>query len=517
MANAIVDRADERAAGAQTQPEHVGPWSSWIWPVIGAVLLLFENGANTIALATWLAPLFLLRFVRTSRWFVWLPIVYALRTGAFAFQFRGMVPIPGIGYYIFLAITGLVMVLPFAADRVVAPRLRGIASTLVFPLTATAVEYLTSLGPYGSWCSIAYSQYGNLPLLQVLSVTGLWGVTFLVEWFAAVGNLAWEEGRASVGSRRIAATYLCVLASVMLIGGARLAIFPPYGQTVRVASLTGTPIEPRASDAAWDHLFQNRASEAEASEIRRWAAAVDDDLLERAGREAAAGAKIIFWAEGNATVFKEDEAQLVAKGKKVAAERAIYLGMAMIVWHRGENPPMENKIVLIQPNGEVAWEYNKARPVPGGEAAMSITKDGKLRSLETPYGRISSIICFDADFPQLLRQAGLLRADIVLDPSNDWRAIDPWHTRMASFRAIEQGFNLIRHTSRGLSAAYDYQGHELAAMDHYRAVQHALVSEVSTHGVRTLYSLLGDWFAWGCLVALLGLVAKAIRLRARTA
>jgi apolipoprotein N-acyltransferase len=68
------------------------------------------------------------------------------------------------------------------------------------------------------------------------------------------------------------------------------------------------------------------------------------------------------------------------------------------------------------------------RPVPGPEAAMQIRGDRKLRSLDTPYGRLSSVICFDADFPQLLRQAGALGTDILLDPSNDWRAIDSWHT-----------------------------------------------------------------------------------------
>jgi apolipoprotein N-acyltransferase len=95
---------------------------------------------------------------------------------------------------------------------------------------------------------------------------------------------------------------------------------------------------------------------------------------------------------------------------------------------------------------------------------------------------LSSIICFDGDSPQLLAQAGALRADVMLDPSNDWRANDPWHTQMASFRAIEEGFSLIRQTSTGLSAAYDYQGRRLAAMDHYMTTDYAMVSHVPTPG-----------------------------------
>jgi len=131
--------------------------------------------------------------------------------------------------------------------------------------------------------------------------------------------------------------------------------------------------------------------------------------------------------------------------------------------------------------------------------------------LDTPYGRVSSIICFDGDFPQLLAQAGALRADVMLDPSNDWRAIDPWHTQMVSFRAIEQGFNLIRQTSQGLSAAFDYQGRRLAAMDHYQTTDYAMVSQVPTRGVRTIYSRLGDWFASVCLVGLVLLTVLSLR------
>ena len=91
--------------------------------------------------------------------------------------------------------------------------------------------------------------------------------------------------------------------------------------------------------------------------------------------------------------------------------------------------------------------------------------------------------------------------------ATDWRAIDPWHTQMASFRAIEQGVNLVRQTSLGLSAAFDYQGRVLAAMDHYMTSDRVLVSQVPTHGVRTFYARFGDWFAWLSLAALVALAA----------
>src|ERR1700733_15178513 len=104
---------------------------SWLWLAVAAALLLFSNGVNTIPLAAWLAPLFLLRFVRQQSFKIGVPLVYLLLVAAFAFQFRGMVPIPGIGYYIFLVVWGIPLVLPYLSDRFAAGKLSGIAATLV--------------------------------------------------------------------------------------------------------------------------------------------------------------------------------------------------------------------------------------------------------------------------------------------------------------------------------------------------------------------------------------------------
>jgi apolipoprotein N-acyltransferase len=484
---------------------------SWCWLVLGAGLLLFSYGADNIPLAAWLAPVFLLRFARQEKFRMWAPLLYVTAIGAIAFQLRGMVPIPSLGYVVFLAVSGIQFLVPYLVDRWLVPRLGGLPATLVFPSTSVVLEYVNSLGPYGSWGAAAYSQYGNLALLQLLSVTGLWGISFLIAWFAPICNLLWEEGWDSVRARRGAYAWLASIVTVMLVGGARLALFPPSSATVRVASLSRREIGQPPSDATWNRLATNQPTDADLESIRSWGAVVGNDLLARAEREGQAGAKIVFWGEANAPIFKEDERAFIYRGAALASKYQMYLGMALGVWNIGKKQPIENKLVLIEPNGSVAWEYNKVRPVPGPEAAMQIRGDGKLRSLDTPYGHLSSVICFDADFPQLLAQAGSLGADIVLDPSNDWRTIDPWHTQMASFRAIEQGVNLVRQTSQGLSAAFDYQGRRLSSMDHYHTADYVLVSEVPTRGVRTVYSRLRDWFAWMCTAALLGLVLRSVR------
>lgn len=488
---------------------HIDPLA-WLWLAIAAALLLFSNGADAIALAAWLAPVFLLRFVRRQRRLTGLPIAYLVVIATFAFQFRGMIPISGPRYYLFLAVFGFLIFLPYLVDRLLAHRLKGVVATLVFPVAWVTVGYLTSLGPYGSWGDIAYSQYGNLALLQVLSVTGLWGIAFLIGWFASVSNWIWEEGFISRHVRASALLCAGVIAVVFLLGGTRLAFAPPSAQTVRVAALARMKVAPMPGNALFYRMIRNETTSADMASLLRWTTATNDNLLSRAAREMQAGAKIVFWGETNAMVLKQNEAAFIARGSALAMKYHAYLGMALGVWTVGKKPPFENKLVLVAPDGRVAWVYYKAHPIPGLREVIQVRGNGKLPEADTPYGRLSAIICFDADFPQLLAQAGAQGADIVLDPSDDWRAIVPWHTRMASFRAIEQGFNLVRATSDGLSAAFDYQGRRLAAMDDYRTTDPTMIAAVPTQGVRTIYSRWGNWFAWLSMAVLLGLIAKSL-------
>jgi apolipoprotein N-acyltransferase len=187
----------------------------------------------------------------------------------------------------------------------------------------------------------------------------------------------------------------------------------------------------------------------------------------------------------------------------------IHFGHALSCSFRHCHPP--TGALLIKPTGAVAWAGLKAIPVPGTEASLSARDEGKIRMIETDYGRLSSVICFDMDFPGLLHQAGRLQTDIMLVPSNDWREIDPWHTEMARFRAIEQGFNMVRQTSNGLSLATDTRGRALSRMDHFATGDRVMVAQVPTRGVTTIYSKIGDLFAWLCIITLPGLIVRGQR------
>jgi apolipoprotein N-acyltransferase len=77
------------------------------------------------------------------------------------------------------------------------------------------------------------------------------------------------------------------------------------------------------------------------------------------------------------------------------------------------------------------------------------------------------------------------------------------HSRTATFRALENGVNLIRPTRQGTSLATDYLGRLLGYNTDYFVVDtHTLITSVPTQGVRTMYARIGDSFAYLCVLGL---------------
>lgn len=152
---------------------------SYLWLLIGTGMLLFSNGRWMIPLATWLAPVFLIRFARTQPARKGLGLLLLANVLASLFFWQGI--IPG-GLYLPVA-CGIAVVfwLPYLADRMLVNRLRGFVATLVFPLLQVSLEYINTVAnPLGSWGSLAYTQHAFLPFLQLLSITGMWGLSFLI-------------------------------------------------------------------------------------------------------------------------------------------------------------------------------------------------------------------------------------------------------------------------------------------------------------------------------------------------
>jgi apolipoprotein N-acyltransferase len=126
---------------------------------------------------------------------------------------------------------------------------------------------------------------------------------------------------------------------------------------------------------------------------------------------------------------------------------------------------------------------------------------------------MSNVICYDMDFPSFIWQAGHAGTDLMLVPANDFREHDPLHTQMASLRAIENGFILVRQAQLGLSMAVDYEGRVLATSDFFSTDQQTMIAYVPIHGVRTIYATIGDLFAWLSIAGLLFLTGLVILRR----
>jgi apolipoprotein N-acyltransferase len=142
-------------------------------------------------------------------------------------QAQGIMFVPPPTGIFFVAIGGLLQSLPYLADRLLAPRLPGFAATLVFPLALTALSFGDSAtNPTGNWGAWAYTQYGNLALVQLVSITGMHGLTFLIGWFGPVVNWAWDRPLERREIWRGVVLYVGVLVLVLAFGMVRLAFFP---------------------------------------------------------------------------------------------------------------------------------------------------------------------------------------------------------------------------------------------------------------------------------------------------
>ena len=415
----------------QTQGVKVkgGQAERWLTLATGFALLILSNGRFAVPLAAWLAPVFLLRFMRHSSPRRGSLLVYGILFAGFIVMWRGWIPVPAAAFYLMAASISLFQLLPFLADRLLQQRLPPFAATFVLPTAAVGINYvIATFSPYGSWGDIAYSQTGVSELTQLLSVTGVHGVTFLLYWFAATVVSAWEDGFDPQRCyRRVLLTSGC-LAILFIVGGLRCHQ-APSADTVRVAALVS---DQRALyEAVAANGFDLHADTATPEAVRALIEAHHNDLFARCEQEAAAGAKIIVWAEGDGLVRRPEEAALFERAAALSTRYGVYLIAAVATVTPGE-ALVENKLVTFGPSGALVGVYVKSKIVPGD---ANVAGDGNMFVLDTKYGRIAQAICFDLDFPAFARQAGAAGADIIIAPSSDWQEIDPYHSLMPRFGA----------------------------------------------------------------------------------
>ncbi len=473
---------------------------SFLILLLGVGLYTLVTWKWNVAIAAWLAPIFLMRYYRGQRrWVTTLPAAgllwaasYANKTGVWSME-------PALEV-VLLGIAAVPMIAALTADRFTARRLPPLWATLVFPAVYVSLDYAVSFLPLGTTFSLAASQFQLEPLLQMATITGIWGIEFLVLWAAPVINAWWESGLDVQPVRVPVIAYSLCLTGLLLAGGLRLVFTRPVTQTVRVAGVTVAHAR-----NYWDVIIDQGTPEAltraYAAEFQR----LEDQLFVESENAARSGAKIIFWSEADAFILPGQEQVFLQRARDFARKHQVYFMPAYQVLRYGDTSGF-NGLTMITPAGEAAYTYEKTM------SWYATTSDGVLHSVETPYGRIGAAVCFDLDFPPLIRQGSQQGVDIMLIPAFDTYAARVYHSEVGLLRGVEDGFSVARMVNEGTSMAVDYRGHLLAAQDFFTTPARVMVVDLPTRGVTTLYGRLGDWFAWLCIALGVGsLVSMVVR------
>lgn len=489
-------------------------WGALMLPVAGLALFMVSNGRWAVPVAAWVAPAVLLHWTRRQPVVRGYLVLSVLLAAANMVAWSGTVSpagVPNSPIWVPAAL-GPAIALVYLADRCLLTALTArlgpghLLLTLPFPLAYTTLDFvLARVSPLGSVGALGYTQYTNLTLVQLASVTGVWGLTFLVAWFAPVAEGAWTGDFSVRRWTSPAVVFGLALVLVLSLGGLRLALAPASGASVRVAGIT-------LVDRTTSQELEAARKESRAA-FDRANAAIRLRGRDAVLREAAAGARLVSFSETSIRGVESQEDELVAWGALLAQDAGTTLVLPLYLSSEVAGGLDRNLLVVVDPHGDVVLRHVKY-----GSAGLEgiVGGSGLLSFADLPFGRVGAVICRDLDFPSTVQQAGAAGADLVVAPSFDWFEIDPFHSQYAVFRAIENGFSLVRPVGDGLSIATDPYGRVVATMDQFQSSDRVMVATVPTKGVRTLYGVLGDWFAWASLTGMVLMAAAALTGRLPT-
>jgi apolipoprotein N-acyltransferase len=355
---------------------------------------------------------------------------------------------------------------------------------VAFPVIWTAIEYgIGLISPHGSWGALGYSQVAFPPAIQIASLFGLLAISFTLCLFANALALG-ARGHWKTAAPGLA---LCVL--VLAFGFVQLS--RPRGEMVRAAML-----------ADWDGRLK-AVKKLDLAANR----AMAEEYAAAARQEAGKGARVIVIPETALAVDPAWRERALAPLADAAREKqvAITAGVVLV-------KPWRNAAITWLPDGS-SRSYDKRHLLPPGENKFTRGPGPGLLG----NGRAVAI-CKDMDFPRTLRSDALKAEDgggirLMAVPANDF-VKDGWiHARMAVMRGVENGFAVVRSAFQGLETASDARGRVLARADTMQAGMVRLSADVPLGPGPTLYTRIGDVFAWACSALAFVLAAMLFRKR----
>lgn len=370
------------------------------------------------------------------------------------------------------------------------------------------VEQAYALGPLAfPWGTLAATQHANLPLLQVVELTGAYGLSAVVALPAA--SLAVLLG---TRFRRAGAAWLLVAAAVAAVGtmhGRRLlAAAPEPGETIRVALVQASRAGPSSGPAVnvvsylADYEEWTLAALAKGPALVVWGeSACDTDAV----RDAATRARLARLTETGTHLLVGSFVRDPDTGRNTNA--AVMLG-------RGAEVLGNYAKVLIVPFGE----YLPLRPLLGwtvrlGMPASDLRAGTAWEPLPWPHGRVGVSICFESAFGEISRRMVLRGANLLAVLTSDgWVGREGaalQHAAFAPLRAVETRRSVLRAAATGISTLIDPYGRPGRSLPLF--AEGVVAGEVALRNDLTLYARLGDWPVAACLVVLLAAAMPARR------
>jgi apolipoprotein N-acyltransferase len=358
------------------------------------------------------------------------------------------------------------------------------------------------------WVPLGNSQVSVLPVAQLASVLGVYGLSALVAYVNATVTFA------LIRSGRVRAIALTAAAVLLVAIGA-------WGTwRIQDGSLTreGTPvtvgiiqpnIEQNAKLAAADG-----SNPQEARRIFTTNIAMTRDVVRR-------GAEFVIWPE-SAIPFKFERD---ARGEDIRA-LARELKVPILFGSDQETGTLDrlsiyNAAYQIQPDGQTAAVYRKIHLVPFGEfvplrrwfffikplvdSFIDFSPGDSMVMLPVGTHRVSTAICYEVVYPSLVRDAVNQGSELLTTITNDgWygQSSAPYqHFEMAAMRAIEQGRYLARAANTGISGLVDPYGQVVRQSAIFEQV--GLVETARFLTSRTIYAAIGDVVGYTSLAVML--------------
>ncbi len=375
------------------------------------------------------------------------------------------------------------------------------------------------------WNLLGYAAASS-GLLQMVTVTGIFGLSFLVAAYNALVAwvvTVWGSQQAPHSRSRAVKLWLAVTAALVCIALVGPRLIPPQsgGAANQLAYLVQTNFPQSLSyPADWMDVHAE-----ELDELERLSEPPTDSPP-----------ALVIWPEVPAP-FSLQDPKFAGRAERIARASTNGFLLGVVDWkpgRQGELVPY-NSAALLDPSGRRVFLYDKIHLVPFGEyvplrpwltfAKKLVVEVGDFQAGSEPKvgavpgsgGRFGAFICYEGIFPHEVRRFVDNGAELLINLSNDgWfgrSAAPEQHAAMARVRAVENRRWLLRDTNNGYTVVVDPYGRYTARLQ--TDVRGVLRASFGFRSDRTIYSRWGDWIAWMCtVVSFLFVVTKLLPSKA---